>query len=243
MLITCQACGRRLTGHVGRYRHVDACPEFKAAAPRRQRSHSRNYDQRTKGESYPAEWYDGLVGEALRAVAVSSTLAAETVANALETEAPAIDSFAMARISRDREIAASRFVRDRDVEALQRSLARLDEEEATARSRSSDVVTADTALRYLRDLWSLWHDTEPQGRRAIAEAAFDRIDALGLDLVLHPSAEAERHGWGAAFGSEPLVCSIGQSGRGERHCPATTDLPVTMRLAEPPEPFDWLRSA
>ena len=35
----------------------------------------------------------------------------------------------------------------------------------------------------------------------------------------------------------------GQSGRGERHCPATTDLPITMRLAEPPEPFDWLRSA
>ena len=29
---------------------------------------------------------------------------------------------------------------------------------------------------------------------------------------------------------------------GERHSPATTDLPITMRLAEPPEPFDWLRS-
>lgn len=32
-------------------------------------------------------------------------------------------------------------------------------------------------------------------------------------------------------------------GRGERHSPATTDLPITMRLAEPPEPFDWRRSA
>jgi len=29
-----------------------------------------------------------------------------------------------------------------------------------------------------------------------------------------------------------------ESGRGE-----TTDLPITMRLAEPPEPFDCLRSA
>jgi 5-methylcytosine-specific restriction protein A len=37
--------------------------------------------------------------------------------------------------------------------------------------------------------------------------------------------------------------STSQSGRGEGHCPATTDLPITMRLAEPPEPFDWLRSA
>lgn len=34
-----------------------------------------------------------------------------------------------------------------------------------------------------------------------------------------------------------------QTGRGERHSPATTDLPITMRLAEPPEPFDWLRTA
>jgi hypothetical protein len=25
-------------------------------------------------------------------------------------------------------------------------------------------------------------------------------------------------------------------GRGERNCPATNDLPVTMRLAEPPKP-------
>ena len=25
--------------------------------------------------------------------------------------------------------------------------------------------------------------------------------------------------------------------------PATNDLPITMPLAEPPEPFDWLRSA
>jgi hypothetical protein len=34
-----------------------------------------------------------------------------------------------------------------------------------------------------------------------------------------------------------------QFGRGERDSPATTDLPITIRLAEPPEPFDWLRSA
>jgi hypothetical protein len=34
-----------------------------------------------------------------------------------------------------------------------------------------------------------------------------------------------------------------RDGRGERHCPATIDLPITMRLAEPPEPCEWLRSA
>ena len=29
-----------------------------------------------------------------------------------------------------------------------------------------------------------------------------------------------------------------ETGRGERDSPATTDLPITMRLAEPPEPFE-----
>jgi hypothetical protein len=28
-----------------------------------------------------------------------------------------------------------------------------------------------------------------------------------------------------------------------RDSPATNDLPITMRLAEPPEPCEWLRSA
>ena len=36
---------------------------------------------------------------------------------------------------------------------------------------------------------------------------------------------------------------VRKTGRGERDSPATNDLPITMRLAEPPEPFDWLRSA
>jgi hypothetical protein len=69
----------------------------------------------------------------------------------------------------------------------------------------------------------------------------------GLSLTVYPSAEAERYGWAEAFGpgplEVPLAGSIGQSGRGERHGPATTDLPITMRLAEPPEPCDWLKSA
>jgi len=32
-------------------------------------------------------------------------------------------------------------------------------------------------------------------------------------------------------------------GRGERSSPATNDLPITMRLAEPPEPCELVRSA
>jgi hypothetical protein len=36
---------------------------------------------------------------------------------------------------------------------------------------------------------------------------------------------------------------VRKTGRGERVRAATNDLPITMRLAEPTEPFDWLRSA
>jgi hypothetical protein len=44
----------------------------------------------------------------------------------------------------------------------------------------------------------------------------------------------------------PAVFEIGKErefGRGERDSPSTNDHPITMRLAEPAEPFDWLRSA
>jgi hypothetical protein len=40
-----------------------------------------------------------------------------------------------------------------------------------------------------------------------------------------------------------LSVQIAGFGRGERHRPATADLPVTMRLADPPEPCEWLQSA
>ena len=89
----------------------------------------------------------------------------------------------------------------------------------------------------------------------------------GDRLHVHADRPREAHGWDAAFGAgvlrldwcqggrgktpgpgtvsgtDLLSVKEGRSGRGERHSPATTDLPITMRLAEPPEPFDWLRSA
>jgi hypothetical protein len=74
----------------------------------------------------------------------------------------------------------------------------------------------------------LWKETDALGRRAIAEAAFDRIEALGLDLVIHPSAEAERYGWSDAFGPDPLVCTISRSGRGERAGADTFQLSVRI---------------
>ena len=73
---------------------------------------------------------------------------------------------------------------------------------------------------------------------------FERIDVLGAtDYTLTVTAHAKARGWDAAFGADIARVKEGQSGRGEKDGPATTDLPIAMRLAEPPEPFDWLRSA
>lgn len=215
-LLMCGACGRRLTGHVDRYRHVDACMPFKSAAPRARRAFSRNYDRRVRGESYRADWYDSMVGAALRQVSVSSQLMSETMSKTLARDATGQDVFTLSRIARDRQAATARYLRDRDVVELQTTMARLDVEEQQAKDRPSDGVTPERARHYLANLWKLWEDTEPEGRRAIAESAFDRIEAIGIDLVLHPSAEAERYGWAAAFGPGPLMCTISQSGRGER---------------------------
>ena len=75
----------------------------------------------------------------------------------------------------------------------------------------------------------------------MADALFERIEVLGLqEATVHLSDHAVRHGLAEAL---PGEFGMSVNGRGERGCPATTDLPVTMRLAEPPEPFEWLRSA
>ena len=73
---------------------------------------------------------------------------------------------------------------------------------------------------------------------------FERIDVLGVtDYTFTLTAAAKARGWDAAFGCGVVAVKEGRSGRGERDSPATNDLPITMRLAEAPEPFDWLRSA
>ena len=112
-----------------------------------------------------------------------------------------------------------------------------------AEARPSTAPTIDEATAYLEALPVLWDETDNVGRQALAASLFERIDVLGVEQVwATPKIEAAARGLVAAVDS-PFRCSIGSYGRGERHCPATTDLPITMRLAEPPEPCEWLRSA
>jgi hypothetical protein len=69
-----------------------------------------------------------------------------------------------------------------------------------------------------------------------------RQRGLGQNEVrLYPSVDAKACDWAAAMAGEFRV-EVRKTGRGERDSPATNDLPITMRLAEPPEPCDLVRS-
>ncbi len=129
------------------------------------------------------------------------------------------------------------------------------------------TADGDRAREYLESRPDLWARTSDAGRHAIAEAVFERIDVLGVtDYTFTLTAQARARGWDAAFG--PGVLRLQEQGgrgktpspgpglrrggseherrsiwSGERDSPATNDHPITMRLAEPPEPVDWLQSA
>ena len=158
---------------------------------------------------------------------------------------PRVDSAALARVGHEREEASRRLAKSRDVMAWQREMAQLDLEEQAARDPvERGQLASSEVVAYMRSLPSLWADSGPAGRQALATALFARTDVQGFDRMEYElTPEAIELGLGAAL---PAVFEIGkerESGRGERDSPATNDLPITMRLAEPPEPCDLDRSA
>jgi hypothetical protein len=84
----------------------------------------------------------------------------------------------------------------------------------------------------LRNLPALYAAADDSGRRLLNEAVFERIDVLGVNVItIHPTAEADAHGWSAAFGPDPLLVPVeivanakGTDGRGERDSPSLTHL-------------------
>jgi hypothetical protein len=108
---------------------------------------------------------------------------------------------------------------------------RLDAEEAEARrSRQADGVPADVAVRYLRELATTWHKAEGgPGRRMLAQALFERIEALGFrEATLRLTDTALAHGF-AAIIPERLDLTVGY-GRGERGSPSLTQQPPTFLM-------------
>ncbi len=112
-----------------------------------------------------------------------------------------MDVLDQARIERERDRAALRFARDRDLGGLEATMARLDAEAAAAVVRPSRIPTAAEARAYLEELPVLWVRTSDAGRHAIAEAVFERIDVLGVtNYMFALTAHAKARGWDAAFG-------------------------------------------
>ncbi len=219
-LLSCAACGRRLIGHVGRYRHLDACEPFKGAAPRRVQRDGATIDPRVRGESYKADLYEQAIGRAFEHVAVSSRLKVDTVAIARRADPEGGDDLARARINRERDRAALRFAKDRDIGALEATMARLDAEAAAAVVRPSRIPTAAEARAYLEELPALWAKTSDAGRHTIAETVFERIDVLGVtDYTFTLTAHAKARGWDAAFGAGILRLQD-QGGRGKTPSPS-----------------------
>ncbi len=207
----CAACGVRLTGDTGYYRHRHVCAAFVAARPPQAR-HGRG---RSAGHAYPMDLYEqvveGILGEAALG---ASTLAA--VVGAVVPSAPGPDSAALARIAREREQAMARYLRDRDSAVLDTAMRRLDADEARARApRDDEGVPAEKAVEYLRELPVTWAKAQGgTGRQLVAAALFERIEVLGLqEATAHLSEHAVRHGFAEVL---PEEFGISVGGRGER---------------------------
>jgi hypothetical protein len=127
---------------------------------------------------------------------------------------------ATARITRERDQAALRFAKDRDLGKLEATMARLDAEAQAAVVRPSRIPTAAEARAYLEELPDLWAKTSDAGRHAIAEAVFERIDVLGAnDFTFTLTAAAKARRWDAAFGPGVLRLQD-QCGRGKTPSPS-----------------------
>ena len=137
-LLFCASCGRRLTGHGGRYRHVDPCQAFLDARP--DGPPATFPLVRVNGQSYPADTYDGIVPTVLAHVAANASVQASVV-GLLEERTESTDSLALARITKEREAAMARYLRDRDPLALETTMTRLDHDAGEARSANvPDVI-------------------------------------------------------------------------------------------------------
>ena len=209
-MLHCADCGVRLTGDTGYYRHRDPCPSFVEARPVLPPRPGR-----THGKAYRRELYEDVVGEILSEVSLNADLVARVVGEVTPSrQGP--DRLTLARIDRDRDTATAKYLRDRDTNALEATMARLDREEREAiEEKVEDGVPADEAVRYLKDLEGTWDAADGgEGRKMLAEALFERIEARGFrEVRLHLTNAAIAHGFGTVL---PQRLAITVSGRGER---------------------------
>jgi len=208
-MLHCAACGKRLTGDTGYYRHREPCPPFVAA-----RAEHRGRGQ-SPGHAYRCELYEQIIEELLSQASLGAGAIAGVVGE-LGRAAPAPDRTVPDRIARERERAMARYLRDRDAAVLERTMVGLDREQSAATNREPvETIPAEVAVRYVRELPETWRKAEGgPGRQLLASALFDRIEVLGIqEATVHLSAHAVRHGLAAAL---PAELGILVNGRGER---------------------------
>jgi hypothetical protein len=201
-MLRCSACGRRLIGDTGRYRHTEPCEAFIAAyhAPAKA---LRGQHRRTPGHSYQAAEYEHVVGKILERV----SLGADTIAEVMTGQAsPDVDRFALVRIERERADALAAYRRHRDPVRLEAEMARLDEAEQSAKSAAQyRGLDPAESVDFLRNLPALW-EAAPNSRRALAESLFDSVEVLGLNTMhVEPTPAALRRGLAEAFRADELV--------------------------------------
>jgi hypothetical protein len=219
----CRACGRRLTGHVERYRHVEACEAFRKARPG-------GTDPRHKGDSYAAAVYDAIAPRALAHVVANAALITEVEDAIGDQPDHTPDQFRLARIRRERQQATRRLEVDRDVVEWKATMERLDREAAEAQATELLGLTSREIAASLADLQGLFADAEPATQHRIVQALFEQVEVLGPNEVwLYPSIEAEARGWAAAMSGEFRV-EERKTGRGERNSTFMSDAGAIVRF-------------
>lgn len=211
-MLHCAACGARIAGDTGYYRHDKACTAFMAATPPRPKG-SRG---RKPGKGYERSVYEDAVGGVLDRVALGAEAMTKVVG--LVVSPPATpDGAELARIERVREAALGRYLKNRDSRALDDAMERLDAAERDALTpKVAEGIPAAVAVSYLRELSTTWRKADGgKGRRMLAESLFSRIEVLGArEATIHLTSEAQAYGFAAAIPDRVEV--IVGYGRGER---------------------------
>lgn len=218
-MLRCAACHRRLSGDTGYYRHRDACPVFLAARPKGV----------ARGKAYRREWYEAAVGALLRTVSLRADTITRVVAEIVEP-ASVPNHLALARVSRGRDQAARRYLRDRDSRALEATMARLDVDEHSARNvHPAEGIPAARAVSWLASLAAAWmelRDDDGPERTMLARSLFVALEATGFrELGVRLTPDAIAHGFADVLPSSfviPAATLWKESGRevSARHFPA-----------------------
>lgn len=174
-MLRCAACGRRLIGDSGRYRHLDACEAFSSA---RRVSAFRNRRVRTAGHSYPASLYEGWIEQVIGHAALSVKDMTDAAAIYRDAE-PVADEVGLRRINRERDAALARYAVTRDVATLEAAMKALDDEEVRLRQPRSSRPAWNEVAAVLRDLPALWREATAADRRTVAIRLFESVDVLG----------------------------------------------------------------